>query len=231
MLRETLPGFRAVLGLAGGVGTGKSTCRAWLAARGALCVDCDRLAHACYAPGGPAYAAVAALFPSALEAPGGAVDRRRLGELVFGDAAARSALNAAVWPALRGMVVAELAAAAAAAGAEGGLVGVVEAAILLEAGWGAQMDGVWLLDVPREAALARLQGSRGLSAAAAEARVAAQPTAAERLASPAGACVTRVIDTGGEMAATEALYEAAWRDFLAQPRAAAAAAAAASGRA
>ena len=230
MLRESLPGFKAILGLAGGVGAGKSTCRAWLAARGALCLDCDRLAHACYAPGGAAYPAVAALFPSALEAPGGPLDRRRLGELVFSDPAALAALNAAVWPALLALVQAELAAAGAAAAAvggsgggsgSGGLVGVVEAAILLEAGWGARMDGVWLLEAPREAALARLQGGRGLSAAAAEARVAAQPTAAARLASPAGASVTCVIGTGGTLAETEALYEAAWRDFLAKADAAA----------
>ena len=85
-----------------------------------------------------------------------------------------------------------------------------------KAGGGARLDGVWLLEAPREAALARLQGGRGLSAAAAEARVAAQPSAAARLASPAGASVTCVIGTGGALAETEALYEAAWRDFLAK---------------
>ena len=220
MLRDALTGYKGILGLAGGVGSGKSTCLAWLASRGAICVDCDKLGHACYTPGGPAYLAVCALFPSALEAPGGALDRRRLGELVFADAAARSALNAAVWPALRGMLVEELAAqaaqrAAASGGGGQGLVGVVEAAILLEAGWGASMDAVWLLDAPREAALQRLEG-RGLSRAAAEARVAAQPTAAERLAGPAGACISSVISTSGELQDTQRLYEAAWAEFLAK---------------
>jgi dephospho-CoA kinase len=215
MLRDKLPSFKGILGLCGGVGSGKSTCRAWLASQGALCVDCDKLGHASYAPGGPAYAAVVALFPSAVDAPGGVVDRRRLGELVFSDPAARSALNAAVWPALFGLVAEELAALAAprVAAGEGGLLGVVEAAILLEAGWAPAMDGVWLLDVPQEAAVERLVASRGLTQEAALARVAAQPTAAERLASPSGAAITQVISTGAPLADTQALYSAAWAEF------------------
>ena len=216
LLRDLVPGYRAILGLAGGVCSGKSTCRAWLARQGAAAVDCDRLGHACYAPGGPAYAAVAALFPSAVDAPGGAIDRRRLGDLVFGDAAARAALNAAVWPALRALLLEELARLAAAAQPPpaGGLVGVVEAAILLEAGWGAAMDGVWLLDAPREAALARME-ARGLPRAAAEARWEAQPSAQARLAGPAGASVSRVISSAARAEETEQLYAAAWGDFLA----------------
>ena len=216
MLREACSSYKLILGIAGRVGTGKSTCRAWLAARGAVAVDCDKLGHAVYAPEGPAYAAVAALFPSAVTSPRGPIDRGKLGALVFSDAAAMSALNAAVWPALRGMVVRALNEEAAARGAgAGSLVGVVEAAILLEAGWGTSMDGVWLLEAPREALLVRLQG-RGLEGAAAEARVSAQPSAQERLEGPFGASVTRVINTGGALEETQAQYAAAWEGLLAK---------------
>lgn len=214
MLRDLLPQYRGILGLSGSVCSGKSTCRGWLTGRNVICVDADVLGHAAYAPGGPAYPSVCALFPSAVQGSGGPIDRRVLGDLIFSDPTARASLNAAVWPAVKGLVVAELQRLGEAQG--GGarhLVGAVEAALLLEAGWGEAMDGVWLLDVGREEALGRL-GVRGLSREAAEARLKAQPTAAERKAGPWGGCITATIDTSAAKEATEQRFAEAWDAFL-----------------
>ena len=182
-----------------------------------VCVDADVLGHAAYAPGGPAYPSVCALFPSAVQGSGGPIDRRVLGDLIFRDPSARAALNAAVWPAVKGLVVSELqrlGEEAQGGAAPAQMVGAVEAALLLEAGWGEAMDGVWLLDVGREEALGRLEG-RGLSREAAQARLQAQPTAAERRAGPSGACITATIDTSAAKEATEQSFEVAWGAFLA----------------
>jgi len=214
MLRDLLPRYRGILGLSGSVCSGKSRCRKWLSSRGVVCVDADLLGHAAYEPGGPAYAAVCALFPSALQASSGLIDRRILGDIIFKDNSARAALNAAVWPAVKSLVVEELRRLGEdrVTGASS-LIGAVEAALLLEAGWGSAMDGVWLMDVEKEEALRRLQ-DRGLSRSAAEARVRAQPTAKERQAGEFGGFVTALIDTNEAEEETDKKLDVAWTSFL-----------------
>jgi dephospho-CoA kinase len=223
LLRDALPLYSRFLAVCGSVCSGKSTCRAFLAQQPhVVCVDADSLGHAAYAPGGPSHAAVAALFPAALQ-PDGTLDRRVIGARVFGDPDALAALNAAVWPAIASLAVAEFArrgaaAAAAAAGAGGAppsppppLLGVLEAAVLVEAGWAPHFDAVWLLRCSDEAAAARLQG-RGFDAAGAAARLAAQPRAEERerrLREAHPALPLEVFDTSGAAEGTREMYKAA----------------------
>ena len=222
MLREALPLYTRFLGVCGTICSGKSSCRSFLAAQPHVIVlDGDSLGHAAYAPGGPTHAAVAALFPAALQADG-TLDRRVIGARVFGDPAALAALNAVVWPAISALAAAEFAARGAAAAAAAGAPppprgGLLEAAVLLEAGWAPQFDAVWLLSCSGEAAAARLR-ARGLDAAGAAARLAAQPSAEEREARARERHPTlqlEVFDTSGAVEDTQALYAAAFARFLA----------------
>ena len=217
LLRESLPAYARFLGVTGAAASGKSTCRAWLAKQPGpiVCVDADALAHAAYVPGGPAYASVSSLFPAAVQ-PDGSLDRRVIGARVFADPAALRALNEAVWPAVGALALAEF--QRAAEGATAPITGVLEAALLLEAGWGGHFDAVWLLGCSEEAALARLQ-QRGLDAAGAAARLAVQPRVGEREASARAALPglpLRVFDTTGAPEAAQAAYATALAELRGQ---------------
>src|SRR3990172_4987696 len=86
------------LGLTGPIPAGKSEVARLLHARGAFLVDADRVAQETYAPGGPAYDAVVRAFGPEVVSPDGAIDRRRLGALVFADPARLKQLTDIVWP-------------------------------------------------------------------------------------------------------------------------------------
>jgi dephospho-CoA kinase len=100
-----------VVGLTGGIGTGKSTVARLLAALGAVVIDADRIVHELQAPGTPLVARLRDAFGPEIVRPDGALDRERLGRLVFADAAARKRLNELVHPAVGAEMVRRLAAA------------------------------------------------------------------------------------------------------------------------
>ena len=183
-----------VLGLTGNIATGKSTVAAMLAELGADVIDCDQVAHEVMAPGGGANAAVAARF-SGVQRDDGSIDRQALARIVFADAAALADLEALVHPA----VLAESARRVAAAVAP---VVVVEAIKLFEAGMDQDCDEVWAVHASREVQLRRLVDLRRLEPAEAEARIAAQPDPAEKLARS-----SRVVVNDGSL-------EQAWRQVL-----------------
>lgn len=103
-----------MVGLTGGIGTGKSTVARMLAALGARVIDADAIVHELQAPGTPLLARIAEAFGSAMLRPDGALDRERLGKLVFSDPAARKRLNELVHPAVGVEMVRRLEAARAA---------------------------------------------------------------------------------------------------------------------
>lgn len=227
LFREMLPLYSRFLGVFGAICAGKSFCLSFLSQQPhVICVDADLLGHAAYAPGGPAHAEVAALFPAALQTDG-TLDRRVIGARVFADPAALARLSAVVWPAISSLAVAEFAArgaAAAAASAAAGappppLIGVLEAAVLAEAGWVPHFDALWLLHCSEAAALARLR-ARGLDDAAAAARLAAQPRTEEREARVRAehpALRVETFDTSGRPEDTRALFRAAFERFAERP--------------
>jgi dephospho-CoA kinase len=102
-----------VVGLTGGIGTGKSTVARLLASLGALVIDADAIVHELQAPGTPLVARIAEAFGPEMLGPGGALDRERLGKLVFADPAARKRLNDLVHPAVGVEMVRRLEAARA----------------------------------------------------------------------------------------------------------------------
>ena len=192
-----------VIGLTGGIGSGKSTVSGMLADLGARVVDADKIGHFVYRPGSEGFRAVVEAFGREVVAADGTIDRARLGAIVFSDPEARARLNAIVHP----RIGAELAARIAAARDDGydGPV-VVEAAILIEAGWRAIVDQLWVVSVKRETAIARVVGSRNLSHADVERRIDTQLSDAERRRQ-----ADVVIENDGDLDALRAQVEAAWR--------------------
>jgi dephospho-CoA kinase len=188
------------IGLTGGIASGKSQVGRFLAERGACVVDADRLAHNAYAPGTEGFDALVAAFGSEIASPSGAIDRARLGALVFGRPEQLARLTAIVWPLTRRLVEAKQREQAA-AGAE---VFVVEAPLLFEAGWQDLFDQVWYVRSPVDAVRQRLQ-DRGLTLEEAQRRIEAATNAA---AAAAGAHL--IIDNDADLPALERKVDSAW---------------------
>ena len=198
-----------VIGLTGGIASGKSTAARHLETRGALMIDADKLGHRAYEPDTEAFRKVVQAFGDDIVGEDGQIDRRALGGKVFGTPGELDRLTGIVWPEIRKMALAEIDAART----EGKAKAVVlEAAVLLEAGWQDIVDEVWVVYAEREQAIARAMARDGLDEAAVSARIDAQMTNAERI--EAG-------DVAFENATTaEALCERLderWSQMLAQP--------------
>jgi dephospho-CoA kinase len=180
------------VGLTGGIGSGKSEVSRRLAALGAVIIDADVAARAVVAPGTPGLARVAEAFGTGVLGPDGALDRERLGAIVFSDPAARARLNAIVHPLVREWMGA--AERAAVDGARGDLVVVHDVPLLAEGGRAGDFDLVIVVDVPPELQLERLVRQRDMAPDQARARIAAQASREQRLAA-----ADIVIDNSGTL--------------------------------
>ncbi len=165
-----------VIGLTGGIASGKSLVSQRLAERGAVIIDADRLGHEAYQQGTETYRAVVEAFGPEVVGADGDVDRRVLGTKVFGDPEARRRLEEIVWPGIRRLAEERLAELRQ----EGAGVVVLEAAVLIEADWLPLVDEVWLVTASPETVRQRLTARNGLTAEQAEARVRAQLTNEKR---------------------------------------------------
>lgn len=159
-----------VIGLTGGIATGKTTFAAALRARGVPVVDADVLARAVVEPGTPALAELVRTFGPEVLAGDGTLDRKRLGARIFADPAARRKLEAITHPAIREAMIAETVRLDAA----GHDLAFYDAPLLFEVGLDQAMDSVVVVYAPRTAQLARLSARDGVSPADAQARLAAQ---------------------------------------------------------
>lgn len=192
-----------LIGLTGNIATGKSLAAQMLAELGARVIDADQVAHVVMLPGGPAYDAVVEAFGSDILSEtdaGGAIDRAKLGAIVFRDPAALRRLERIVHPATIAAVNRLIAAAAE-------QVVVVEAIKLIEAGMQRRYETLWVVTAPREVQIARLVATRGLSEAEAALRVDAQPPQAEK-----AALADLVIVNDGSLADLRLKVEAAWAE-------------------
>ncbi len=165
---------RLLLGLTGGLASGKSTVARRLAERGATVVDADRLVAELYEPGEPGARAAAKLFGPGVLDPRGAVDRDALARIVFAEAEARERLERAVHPLVRERF------ARIAEAAPNGVV-VLEATLLVEAGYAPGFDRVVTVEAAPEARLRRAV-ARGMDEAEARRRLAAQGSGEARRA-------------------------------------------------
>ena len=194
------------VGLTGGIGSGKSEVSRRLAVHGAVLIDADVAAREVVAPGTPGLAQVAEAFGPEMLGSDGALDRERLGMIVFADPALRAKLNAIVHPLVREwMGAAERAAAAA---ARGDLIMVHDVPLLAEAGRNDGFDLVIVVDVPPELQVERLVSQRGMTPGQARARMAAQASREHRLA-----VADMVIDNSGSLADLDRRVADVWADL------------------
>ena len=191
--------------LTGGIATGKSHVLERFRELGVPCLDADALAHGVMAPGTEATRAIAARFSADILAADGAVDRKKLGQIVFADASARRDLEAIVHPAVYRAISAGLRAFEIIGDSP---LAVVDVPLLYETGHAGDFDRVVATVCAPATQLARLE-DRGLSRAAAAQRLAAQIPAEEKAAR-----ADYVIRTDGTVENTNAQVERIWRTVL-----------------
>jgi len=195
-----------LVGLTGGIGSGKSTVSALLAERGAVVVDADAITREVQAPGQPVLAAIVERFGDGVLAADGALDRQALADVVFTDGDALADLNAIVHPA----VGAELARRLEAEAGTDHVV-ILDVPLLVESGR-SDMAALVVVDVDPELAVERLVAHRGMRADDARARMARQASREDRLAK-----ADIVIDNGGDRAALAAQVADVWERIRVLP--------------
>jgi len=193
------------IGITGPIGCGKSQVVRWLAELGVHVVDADRISRSVTSPGHPAHDLVLRRFGAAVAGPDGELDRAALGRIVFSDPIALRDLEQIVHPAVRPRIVEAIEAAEAA----GAPAVAIEAIKLVEGGLAATCDQVWLVTCDPATQRERLL-ARGMPAADAEQRIAAQAGLVDRLRPAA----TWVLDASGPAAGTRALVVAALAEAL-----------------
>ncbi|MBC8133342.1 MAG: dephospho-CoA kinase [Deltaproteobacteria bacterium] len=186
-----MTGSLRLIGLTGGIGSGKSTVARLIAERGIPVIDADQLAREVSVPGSPALVDIAAAWPHAIDADG-RLNRRKLGATVFADAAARARLEAIMHPriaALANKRAADLAHA-------GHRLAFYEASLLVETGRYRDLDGLVLVDAATPSRIARVVARDGATPSEVGARIAAQlPLSAKRQVA------THIIENDGDLAA------------------------------
>ncbi|MBT5109812.1 MAG: dephospho-CoA kinase [Rhodospirillaceae bacterium] len=191
-----------IIGLTGGIASGKSTAATYLKSKGASVLDGDVLGHRAYEPHTQAYREVVAAFGPEVVAADGAIDRKVLGGKVFGNPDALDRLTGILWPEIRRMAEAEIAALLTEDPAR---PVVLEAAVLFEAGWEDAVDEVWVAIVDIEAAVARAMERDGADETAIRNRIASQLSNEERRRR-----ADIVIDNNGDEAMLRQQLDAQW---------------------
>ena len=191
-----------LIGLTGGIASGKSTVARRLVEHGAVHLDADQLARRVVEPGSPALTAIIEQFGSEFLRADGTLDREKLGKHVFRDDAARARLNAIVHPAVRELSGRLIAKAEA---EDPSAVVVYDVPLLVEASVDHPFDLIVVTNAPRRTQVKRLVEERGLDLLQAEARVDAQVDNTARLA-----IADVVIDTDGTIAHTMSQADALW---------------------
>ena len=166
-----------VIGLTGGIGSGKSTVSQFLAKLGAVIIDADKVGHEAFEPDTELWQGVVATFGRQILTPKGDIDRGKLGKIVFGSSESLAWLNRIMHPRMYVMVKAQLEEYRR----QGVDVVVLEAPLLLEAGWTPLVDEVWIVIAPEATVLKRLQERTGLSEPESLARIHSQMSNEERV--------------------------------------------------
>ncbi len=191
-----------VIGLTGGILSGKTTVSQTLAQRGAVIIDADKIGHEAYKPDTKTWQQVVAAFGRDILEENGEIDRKKLGEIVFNDPQALSRLNQIVHPVMHSMMKQEIERLRR----EGAQVVVLEAAVLIEANWTDLVNEVWVTVAPEETVVKRLKNRGGLSEEEARARIRSQISSEERAKH-----ADVIIDTDCELAEVEAKVEELWQ--------------------
>ena len=194
-----------VIGLTGGIGSGKSTVSGFLAELGAVIIDADRVGHKALKSDKDIRYAVEAAFGGEIMTAGGEIDRKKLGNIVFGDLNCLSRLNQIMHHRMYGMVKAELEEYRR----RGVEVVVLEAPLLIEAGWTSLADEVWVTVAAQSTVLKRLREKPGLSEKESLARIHCQLPSEERVKH-----ADIVIDTDCSLDELKAKVGELWRGIM-----------------
>ena len=190
-----------VIGLTGGIASGKSTVTGFFRDREVPVIDADILGHRTYDPGTDTFEAVVKTFGPELVAADGTIDRKVLGTKVFGKPDELKRLTDIVWPGIRKLASEQLSEFETA----GNSLVVLEAAVLFEAGWEDLVNEVWVVVVEPDQAVQRLAARNGLDEAAARARIDSQLSNAERTSR-----ADIVIENNGTLEELQAHIQEAW---------------------
>jgi dephospho-CoA kinase len=190
-----------VIGLTGGIASGKSTISEALHEHGAVIIDADKVGHEAYLPGTETWQALVDHFSRDILTESGEIDRRKLGGIVFSDPSQREALQNIVWPRMKEMMRRRLDDLRK----SGVTVAVIEAAVLLEAGWTDLVDEIWVAEVSEPVAIARLMARNNLTEADALARIRSQLSNEQRAAR-----ANVVINNDGTVAQARERLAEAW---------------------
>lgn len=194
-----------VIGLTGGIACGKSTASAYLKELGACIVDTDGISRATTKKGGKGYYAVLEHFGRDLLLENGEIDRRKLGGIVFTDETKRQELNALIHP----IVIEESKEQMQAARDAGYKVCILDVPLLFESGMETLCDETWLVYVPREEQIRRINERDGLEEKAAAARIDSQMPLEEKMRR-----ADRAIDTSGTIEETQAKLKTLWEESV-----------------
>ncbi len=201
---------RLLIGLTGGIGSGKSTVADLFAAQGVTLVDTDLIAHALTGPGGAAMAPIQASFGSSVIAADGRLDRAAMRQIAFSDPKARQGLEAILHPMIRAQSDREVAAAS-------GVYTLLVVPLMVESGkWRERVHRLLVVDCPREVQIDRVMQRSHLPREQIEAILAAQASREQRLAA-----ADDIIDNAGSPDALPGQVHALHRAYTLLARAAA----------
>lgn len=195
-----------LVGLTGGVATGKSTVSAMFRALGCVIIDADLLAREVVEPGQPAYREIVEAFGPGVLQPDGGLDRKALGAVVFADSARRRRLEAITHPRIRERFAARLAELAG-QGFDG--IVIFDAPVMIESGNYRTMDRLVVVTSEEASQVARQQARDVLGEAGARRRIESQMPLAEK-----ARLADYLIDNSGDLAATEAQVREVHRALL-----------------
>jgi dephospho-CoA kinase len=186
------------------MGAGKSAVAATLERLGASVIDADREGHEAYAKGSIGWRRIGQLFGDGVLTEDLEVDRRKLGQLVFSNPQALGWLNSAIHPIIRDRIKAKLGEFAEL----GCAVAVIDAAVLVQAGWDDLADEVWMVKAPEDQVAERIAEKRGLQPWEVRGRIAAQEELIRESEAKAGV----FIENTGTVEELRAKVEHLWND-------------------
>ncbi|TYZ28833.1 dephospho-CoA kinase [Selenomonas caprae] len=193
-----------VIGLTGGIASGKSTVSRYLREKGAAILDADAIAHALAEPGGSLYQAYRRHFGAAVLQADGRLDRAAIGKIVFAQPEERAWIDRSAHP----LIQAEIKRQLAEKKRQDVPLIVLDVPLLFESGWDKMTEENCLVDVSEAVQLARLMQRDGYDEQAARARIAAQMPLAEKRRR-----ADRLIDNNGDLPATLRQVDLLWKEW------------------
>ena len=190
-----------VIGLTGGIGTGKSEVARIFQELGAVIINADQIGHQAYTPHSEIWQEVVKAFGEDILQPSGEIDRKKLGSIVFANPDQLTRLNQIMHPRMARMVAQQVQELRE----QGPDVVVVEAALLFEAGWDSLVGEVWSTESPEDLVIERLQTRSGLSQEEAKKRIDSQMSAEERKSR-----AQVVVDNSGDLIELERVVRSIW---------------------